>query len=129
MVNGKWPAYVPGAISVYLVSSNPAEIHLKALGRKPRDLELQALRFRLADVRVDNVGSCTPVTGSLTTPAACRSAQIVSNNVKLKRSLPSAKSERMPNSVFFNVDGLNGGTTVRAPMIGAEIPPELKPSE
>ena len=73
---------------------------------------------------VTSVGICTPVIGSVTTPAACRSTQAVSNTVALKRSLPSARSVRRPTSKFSSVDGWNGTITRVEPIVGADAPPE-----
>ncbi len=77
---------------------------------------------------VTSVGICAPVTGSLTTPAAWRSTQAVSNTVALKRSRPSSKSVRMPISKFSSVDGSYGRIRRVVPTVGADTPPELKPS-
>jgi len=69
------------------------------------------------------------VVGSVTTPAAWRSAQIVWNTVAFKRTLPPAKSDRMPISVFSNVAGLNGNSVRVVPMIAAGHATRVNPSE
>src|SRR5206468_7821814 len=115
--HGRWAEYVAGLIFVYSVLSKPNPRLIKRLS-VGTNVSSNSAPVALASptLVVRSVGICTPVTGSVTTPAAWRSAQIVLNNVALNRILPLARSERIPTSVFFNVAGLNGNSVRVVPM-------------
>ncbi len=123
---GICPEAVPALTFVYAVLRNPAPMLINRLSVGANASSTSTpLASASPTFVVTSVGICAFVTGSTTTPAAWRSAQIVSNTVQLNRILPLARSERIPTSVFFNVDGLYGNN-VRTPlMLAADTPPEL----